>query len=318
MLKVKSNHFEKSSYSPSIGVGNNGNPYKSPANEQPTTPQNYMISSPTPTFNKESGQSSAADFSAFEETNKGPILKVQGDDYSYDDGYQETDRIDVPSLIDPYVAGPRPVKNTIAIGSIGGPEYPNSNSENNRGTSSMKTRIDPTALIYSSKTAPYGQQFPSYVPHSIETLVGSTLNTEKQLSAGNNIVYGRGKIDTSDDIHQVEDEKIDYDYDAPNRANNIKNIFAKKKSFDDVLEEEYYDDYSEYDDEYSESSGDYGEIYDDKYLESLNKKLKLVDEILNESSSDNLSKSGKEDLLPDLVKLWQETMKREPKTDLNG
>ena len=92
----------------------------------------------------------------------------------------------------------------------------------------------------------------------------------------------------------------------------------ERKSFDDVLEEEYYDDYSEYDDEYSESSGDYGEIYDDKYLESLNKKLKLVDEILNESSSDNLSKSGKEDLLPDLVKLWQETMKREPKTDLNG
>ena len=325
IIKENSNDLEKSSFNPSSGGGNTGNPYTSPTlyneyNEQPTTPQNYIISGQKATFNKASGQSSAADFSSFEQTNKGPMLKVQGDDYSYDEGYQETDRIDVPSLMDTYIASPRPVKNTIAIGSIGGPEYLNSNSGNNRRTSSIKTRIDPTALIYSSKTAPYGQQFPSYVPHSIETLVGSTLNTEKQLSAGNNIVYGRGKIDKSDDINQVEDEKIDYDYDPPNSSNNIRNIFAKKNSFEHELEDEYYDDYSEYDDEYSdlESSGDYGEIYDDKYLESLNKKLKLVDEILNESSSDNLSKSGKDDLLPDLVKLWQQTMKREPKTDVNG
>ena len=202
----------------------------------------------------------------------------------------------------------------------GGLSYPSRNSGNNIGTFSDKTRIDPNALIYSSKSAPYGQQFPSYVPHSIETLVGSTLNTEKQLSAGNNIVYGRGKISKSDITNEDKDYKIDYDYGTPNSSNNIMNVFAKKNSFEDEHEDEYYDDYSEYDDEYSdeESDGDYGEIYDDKYLESLNKKLKIVDEILSESSSDNLSKSGKDDLLPDLVKLWQETMKREPKTDLNG
>ena len=99
---------------------------------------------------------------------------------------------------------------------------------------------------------------------------------------------------------------------------------TNSKSFEKDTEESEYDyDYSEYDDEYNEfeeGGENYeDEMYNDKYLESLNKKLQLVDEILNKSSPDNnMLKGEKDDLLPDLVKLWNESKKREPKTDLNG
>ena len=225
-----------------------------------------------------SSQASTADFSAFKDTNMQPKLKVEGDDYSYDEGYHETDRIDIPSL------------------------------------------IDPNALIYSSNSAPYGQQYPSYVPHSIETLMGSSLNTKKHLSAGNNVVYGRGKIAVPENTTEDANTLL-----SSSASSGRKNVFmTNSKSFEKDTEESEYDyDYSEYDDEYNEfeeGGENYeDEMYNDKYLESLNKKLQLVDEILNRSSPDNNMLQGeKDDLLPDLVKLWNESKKREPKTDLNG
>ena len=91
---------------------------------------------------------------------------------------------------------------------------------------------------------------------------------------------------------------------------------------DEMGEDEYYDeDYNDYEDmmysdDFEDSKNDYDDdLYeDDKYLESLNRKLKLVDKILEESSSpsesENLSQTRKsDDLLPDLVKLWEKTMK---------
>ena len=219
---------------------------------------------------------SAADFSSFMDTDNPPTLKVQGNDYSDDDGFHETDRIDIPSL------------------------------------------IDPNALIYSSNSAPYGEQFPSYIPESMATVVGTTLNTDKQLSSSNNIVYGRGKI--SELKKEDSDGKGE---EIPSKLSNLKNVFMKPSLYEDEMgEDEYYDeDYNDYEDmmysdDFEDSKNDYDDdLYeDDKYLESLNRKLKLVDKILEESSSpsesENLSQTRKsDDLLPDLVKLWEKTMK---------
>ena len=241
--------------------------------------------------------SSAADFSSFHEPNQTPKLKVEGDDYSIDEGYHETDRIDVPSLIEPYTVGQTPKR---------------------RPYSKISSKVDPNALIYSQKSAPYGEQFPSYVPPSIETLMGSTLNTQKRLAAGNNIVYGRGKVNKSKSIkEQVEVTKHDPVFtDEPRKINNVLagSGFMGKDNEEYDYEDADYADYSEYDDDYEsdfENSGDYYDLEGDTYLEKLNNKLRLVDDILNESNSDLVSEDGKTNLLPDLVKLWQQTVKDE-------
>ena len=221
---------------------------------------------------KISDVTSAADFSSFKDTNQPPVLKVQGNDFSEDEGFHETDRIDVPSL------------------------------------------IDPNALIYSSNSAPYGEQFPSYIPDSIATVVGSTLNTDKQLSSGNNIVYGRGKVlDSKKGNDETRDLKKNTK--ASSKLSNLKNVFMKPNSYEDVTEEdEYYDEeYDDYDDmlysdNFEQSGDDYiDDLYeDDKYLQSLNRKLKLVDQILKESESENVSQTGKDDgRLTELVNLWE-------------
>ena len=235
--------------------------------------------------------SSAADFSSFHEPNQTPKLKVEGDDYSIDEGYHETDRIDVPSLIEPYAAGRTPKR---------------------RPSSKISSKVDPNALIYSQKSAPYGEQFPSYVPHSIETLMGSTLNTQKRLAAGNNIVYGRGKVHKSKPIKEEVEVTNPI---STGESRKINNVLAGSGSMGNNNEEyDYedtdYDDYGEYDDDYEsdfENSGDYYDLESDTYLEKLNNKLRLVDDILNESTSDLISEDGKTNLLPDLVKLWQQT-----------
>ena len=224
------------------------------------------------TVAKISDVTSAADFSSFKDTNQPPLLKVQGNDFSEDEGFHETDRIDVPSL------------------------------------------IDPNALIYSSNSAPYGEQFPSYIPDSIATVVGSTLNTDKQLSSGNNIVYGRGKVSASKKDN-AETRDLKENTKPSSKLSNLKNVFMKPNSYEDVTgEDEYYDeDYDDYDDmlysdNFERSGDDYiDDLYeDDKYLQSLNRKLKLVDQILKESESENLSKTVKDDdRLTELVNLWE-------------
>ena len=224
------------------------------------------------TVAKISDVTSAADFSSFKDTNQPPLLKVQGNDFSEDEGFHETDRIDVPSL------------------------------------------IDPNALIYSSNSAPYGEQFPSYIPDSIATVVGSTLNTDKQLSSGNNIVYGRGKVSASKKDN-AETRDLKKNTKTSSKLSNLKNVFMKPNSYEDVTgEDEYYDeDYDDYDDmlysdNFEHSGDDYiDDLYeDDKYLQSLNRKLKLVDQILKESESENLSQTVKDDdRLTELVNLWE-------------
>ena len=151
------------------------------------------------------------------------------------------------------------------------------------------------------------------------TVVGTTLNTDKQLSSKNNIVYGRGKVlNKKKDISEVRASNKD----APSKLSKLKNVFMNPNSYENGMsEDEYYDeDYDDYDDmmysdDFEHSGDDYDdELYkDDEYLKSLNKKLKLVDQILKESSTqsalENLSNEGKQNnRLPELVDLWKKSM----------
>lgn len=88
---------------------------------------------------------SSADFSAFGTTTES---YDPSDDYYYDEGFVETDRIDPP-------------------------------------------QIDPNALIYSAKSAPYGEQFPSYLPKTMETRIGTSTDSQKSFETGDNVVYGK-------------------------------------------------------------------------------------------------------------------------------
>ena len=244
---------------------------------QPTSQHSNVQNRNVLSNNLVSDVTSAADFSSFKDTNHPPALKVQGNDNSDDEGFHETDRIDVPSL------------------------------------------IDPNALIYSSNSAPYGEQYPSYIPDSMATVVGTTLNTDKQLSSKNNIVYGRGKVlNKKKDSSKAKASNID----TPSKLSSLKNVFMSQNSYENEMnEDEYYDeDYDDYDDmmysdDFEHSGDDYDdELYeDDEYLKSLNKKLKLVDQILKESSTqsalENFSDKGKQNnRLPELVDLWKKSM----------
>ena len=75
---------------------------------------------------KDNNPSSSADFNSFGES--GTDLSSIDQDYEYDLGYIETDRID-------------------------------------------PKQIDPNAVIYSANSAPYGEQYPSYLPKSMATMV---------------------------------------------------------------------------------------------------------------------------------------------------
>ena len=252
-------------------------------------------------------KSSAADFSSFKATNQVAKLNMEVDDYEYDEGYQETDRIDVPSLIEPYAMTPVGIKQSLAVGSVGHPEYPNKVH-----TPSLKSKIDHNALVYSSKTAPYGQQFPSYVPHSIATVVGSTLNTQKQLSAGDDIVYGRGRVIESNEANAQRENSND----KSRKSSDIKNIFMKNDSFIKQLADYDYSEYYEYIDD--EDNKDYADdTYDERDVDNLKKQLLLLNRALHDPLSESLPNDLKDDMLPELVTLWKETIKRNPKTDMN-
>ena len=87
---------------------------------------------------KHSSVPTSADFHSFADTAFED--DIYDDEYQYDVGFVETDRIDVQD--------------------------------------------DPSAVLYSQQAAPYGEQFPSYFPQTIETRVGSADSLSKTLVAG--------------------------------------------------------------------------------------------------------------------------------------
>ena len=139
---------------------------------------------------------SSADFSAFATTEKDTF----DEDYVYDAGYQEEDRIDV--------------------------QQP------------MPTMIDPNALIYSQQSAPYGHQFPSYIPDTIQTLVGTlgTSDSSKTFSTDKHVIYGKFP-------------------EGPNASENLNVGLPKNVDSED--------DYYYYDDSFEYAPGEY--YYDDEY-----------------------------------------------------
>ena len=242
----------------------------------------------------------AADFSAFKTTKDDASIEKL-DDYIYDEGYTERDRIDIPSLIEPFGANSPLPQQVHAIGSVGSPKYPNKH----KGVSLIgSTQVDPQALVYSSKTAPYGQQFPSYVPQSMETLVGTTLHRQKELATGDDIVYGRGRV-----IQEQKDERelngnnvekeafVEYQTGQKNKNTSGKNKSDTRPTADGLAK--HYDDqyYDYFDDDYDYYGYEGAPVYDengtdDEYTEQELENIKgslmsRIDEALKQTSSPN-------------------------------
>lgn len=93
-------------------------------------------------------------------------------DYEYDPGYKETDRIDVQT---PLI-------------------------------------IDPNAFVYSQNSAPYGQQYPSFVSDSIQTMVGTLGDDNKQFATSDHVVYGKFPegSDASKNMNIVSEDNVEY------------------------------------------------------------------------------------------------------------
>ena len=125
----------------------------------------------------------------------------------YDEGYKETDRIDVQT---PLV-------------------------------------IDPNALVYSQQSAPYGKEYPSYVPESFHTMVGTLDDRHSSKTFDTDAFYGK----------------------FPEGAHATKNL----NLIPEAIENEYYDDEFEYyDDDY----------YLEEDLKQLKHKLGIAPESANE------------------------------------
>merc|ERR1712107_518276 len=115
----------------------------------------------------------SADFHSFAAQESEP------EDYQYDIGFVETDRIDV-----------------------------------------QQVGMDPSAILYSQKAAPYGEQFPSYLPKTIETRVGSTSDSMKKIVAGDSVVYG--KISESGTPTRSSSESVYDYYDYTDESDELK------------------------------------------------------------------------------------------------
>ena len=128
---------------------------------------------------KHSSVPTSADFHSFADTAFED--DIYDDEYQYDVGFVETDRIDVQD--------------------------------------------DPSAVLYSQQAAPYGEQFPSYFPQTIETRVGSADSLSKTLVAGDSVVYG--KVPPSDNaeyyLYDYEDEFYYDDDDSSLESNSQLN-----------------------------------------------------------------------------------------------
>ena len=130
---------------------------------------------PQPTKISERRLTSSADFNSFAETEDDSGARSDDYDYAYDHGFVETDRIDVQS---------------------------------------PSMTIDPNALVYRQNSRNYGEQYPSYVAKTIQTMVGTMGNKDssKSFGTGDNVVYGmfpEGE-GASDDIAEYYDDNFEY------------------------------------------------------------------------------------------------------------
>ncbi len=168
------------------------------------------------------------------ETNKQRGNQASDSEDDYDSGYTERDRIDVQTPL----------------------------------------AIDPHSLVYSQKSAPYGQQFPSYVPESIHTMVGTlgTGSSTKTFSTDDSVVYGKfpegahAAKDLNMGLPEIEEEEDYYYYDD---------------NFEYAPGEYYYDD-----------ENDNPDYYDEEKLQVLKKRLGMsprMDEEKEESDDKKVS-----------------------------
>ena len=185
----------------------------------PPTPPTRRTLTPTKHLKKEkkppTSSSSSADFSSFGAgTHSGSSTATN--DYEYDMGYIETDRID---------------------------------------------QIDPNAVLYSANSAPYGEQYPSYLPKSMATMVGTmkSQDSSKTFVTGDNVVYGK----------------------FPEGAEATKDI----NIYDDDTADEYYyeDEFEYYDDDY-----DYYDSKEDD-LKELKAQLGVLSDDDNATSETKMS-----------------------------
>ena len=140
----------------------------------PPTPPTRRTLTPTKHLRKEkkpsTSSSSSADFSSFG-VGTHPGASTAANDYEYDMGYIETDRID---------------------------------------------QIDPNAVLYSANSAPYGEQYPSYLPKSMATMVGTmkSHDSSKSFVTGDNVVYGKFPegAEATKDINIYDDDTDEYYY----------------------------------------------------------------------------------------------------------
>merc|ERR1712241_575761 len=167
----------------------------------PPTPPTRRTLTPTKHLRKEkkpsTSSSSSADFSSFG-VGTHPGASTAANDYEYDMGYIETDRID---------------------------------------------QIDPNAVLYSANSAPYGEQYPSYLPKSMATMVGTmkSQDSSKTFVTGDNVVYGK----------------------FPEGAEASKDINIYYDDNEDSDDEYYEDEFEYYDDNYDYNDNNYN-YYDSK------------------------------------------------------
>ena len=204
---------------------------------------------------------SSADFDDFvelkdadEEAEKRRRRKEERERRKKIEAYTETDRIDDPNqplVFDLKVGasmgggqaqgqGQTGGKIRIAVGSVGGPEP----------AYAPDLRIDPLSVTYTANSKPYGQQYPSYVPSSLVTTLGTEVDGEKRFAVGSDVVYGRADAGSTGRAEGVLGE-VEVEY------------------YDDLLAGEY----EEYEDEYESEP----RSMDSDTLQALKVKLELED-----------------------------------------
>lgn len=154
-------------------------------------------SDPLPTFNHKEASAPSADFHSFATSGH---IDDEDDDYQYDVGFVETDRIDVQSS---------PAPSSI---------------------------MDPSAVVYSQQAAPYGEQFPSYLPKTIETRVGSADYDKKTIVSGDSVVYGKfsqGALPVEESSDYYEDHFY-YDYYEDDELKSRLGMIAASSSASDA------------------------------------------------------------------------------------
>ena len=137
-----------------------------------------------------SNSGSSADFSDFELLEK----EKEVDNRPVIESYVETDRIDVPNkplifdlTVGATMGGGSSSKDggyRIAVGSVGDPEPAYVD----------QIDMDPNSLAYNLQSAPYGQQYPSFVPDTLSTTLGTDNGPVKQFDVGSDVVYGSGSV----------------------------------------------------------------------------------------------------------------------------